>query len=484
MAWGYGRYPQYVPVAERRQQAKKQLAALSKKGRTIEPVSIEGRTIAHTFWGKGWCDHLESFSDYDNRLPRGRTYVRNGSVCHLSIAPGRIEAMVMGSRMYTVKIGISQLPRSRWSAIRKRCAGQVGSMLELLQGKLSDKVMNVVTDRDAGLFPKPGQIMLDCTCPDWATMCKHVAAALYGVGSRLDERPDLLFTLRGVDPQELITADLVLPDAPRGDAGALENDQLSAIFGIDLEESPDSADEPAAPQRTGKRGGKARGKAKTSSATPAAAEPREEAKPARRTRRRVIRGSRGAASAGGSAGAKSGARAGASKAASAGRGASKVASASSGVRKIASAGSGASKAASASSSASKAASASSGASKVATASNGAKKTASTNTGARKVATASNGAKKSASTNTGARKVATASNGAKKVASATAPDQLPRIRPTGKSVTRLRRALGLSVPDLAKALGVTAATIYRWESTPGRLNLQPGSLRALAGLGER
>ena len=206
------RWARYVPVAERRARSRRDMGKLKQKGRHIQPVEIEGRTIARSFWGKGWCDHLESFSDFANRLPRGRRYVRNGSVCHLEIRPGRVEAIVSGSEFYDVSIQIAQLKAATWKSIKAKCAGQVGSMLELLQGRLSRDVMGVVAERDHGLFPKPREIALDCTCPDWATMCKHVAAALYGVGHRLDQQPDLLFLLRDVDAADLIATDMALPE--------------------------------------------------------------------------------------------------------------------------------------------------------------------------------------------------------------------------------------------------------------------------------
>ena len=205
--YGYGGWAPYVPVAERRRRAKKKMEALRKKGVDVQPVEIEGRQIANTFWGKAWCDHLESFSDFENRLPRGRTYVRNGSVCHLAIAKGSIEAKVSGSELYTVKVSIKTLPSKKWTSLKQRSAGQVGSLLELLQGKLSEHVMEVVTDRKEGLFPLPGEISFHCSCPDWASMCKHVAAVFYGIGARLDAKPELLFLLRGVNHEELIQAD-------------------------------------------------------------------------------------------------------------------------------------------------------------------------------------------------------------------------------------------------------------------------------------
>ena len=208
----------------------------------VQPVLIDGRTIARSFWGKGWCSHLESFSDYANRLPRGRTYARNGSVRHLHIGEGRVEAIVSGTRAtpYRIAITIHPLDARQWAAIRDRCTGQINTVLELLQGQISSAVMAAVSSRNDGLFPKPGQIQLSCSCPDWAVMCKHVAATLYGVGNRLDDRPELLFTLRGVDPLELITAEVTL-GAPEGAAAedALGEGQLSDIFGIELDEDLD-----------------------------------------------------------------------------------------------------------------------------------------------------------------------------------------------------------------------------------------------------
>ncbi len=244
MAWyGYGWRP-YVPVAQRRAQARRKMAALKKKGVDIQPVEIAGRKIAKTFWGEAWCDHLESFSDYANRLPRGRTYVRNGSVCHLEVKKGEILAKVAGSALYNLRIRIKTLPPKKWTAIKERCAGQVGSLLELLQGRLSDHVMEVVTDRQEGLFPLPQEISLGCDCPDWAVMCKHVAAVLYGVGARLDDRPELLFLLRGVDHAELIAADAeaaVSAATSRSKSKRLKDAELSDVFGIDLDTSDDAA---------------------------------------------------------------------------------------------------------------------------------------------------------------------------------------------------------------------------------------------------
>jgi uncharacterized Zn finger protein len=243
MAWdgygyGYGDWAPYVSVAERRRRAMKKMNALRKKGVDIQPVQIDGRKIAKSFWGEAWCEHLESFSDFENRLPRGRTYVRNGSVCHLALAKGRVEAKVSGSELYEVKVTIKTLPGKKWETLKGRCGGQIGSLIELLQGRLSDHVMEVVTHREEGLFPLPGEMSFTCSCPDVARMCKHVAAVLYGVGARLDNKPELLFALRGLDHEELIEADAeqaVTAATSRGTSKRLSETELSDVFGIELD---------------------------------------------------------------------------------------------------------------------------------------------------------------------------------------------------------------------------------------------------------
>ena len=256
----YYEFRPYVPVAKRRARARREMNKLRKKGVPVEPVEIDGRTIARTFWGAAWCDHLESFSDFANRLPRGRTYVRNGSVCHLKIAPGKVEAIVSGSELYNLKVRIDPLPKRKWKKIRSRCAGKIGSLLGLLAGKLSEDVMSVVTDRQEGLFPLPGEIHFRCNCPDWASMCKHVAAVMYGVGHRLDARPELLFALRQVDQEELISTEGSVDAVVEGTGSAsgrrtLRADQLGEVFGIDLSEEEGETPPAPIPAAPGKEAG-------------------------------------------------------------------------------------------------------------------------------------------------------------------------------------------------------------------------------------
>jgi uncharacterized Zn finger protein len=246
MAW-YGfngwSFRPYVPVAERRARAVTALARIARRrGRAAEPVVIPrgGRRIAATFWGKAWCDNLERYMDFANRLPRGRTYVRNGSVVDLAISLGKVEAYVAGTAMYTVRVGIAPMKRARWRRVVTRCTGRIGSLVGLLRGELSAEVLAVLADPKEGLFPEPREITMACSCPDWAGMCKHVAAVLYGVGARLDERPELFFTLRQVDQTELLSSATsgAVSHAGRGAGKQIAANRLADVFGIEIEAEP------------------------------------------------------------------------------------------------------------------------------------------------------------------------------------------------------------------------------------------------------
>jgi uncharacterized Zn finger protein len=253
----------YVPVAQRRAQAAREVEKRRKKGQPVSPVVIEGRAIARTFWGKAWCDNLESYSDYENRLPRGRTYVRNGSVVDLQIKPGKVTALVSGSEVYKVAVDIDALPARQWESIKARCSGQIGSLVELLQGKLAKGVIEIVTAHGSGLFPKPSEIHMSCSCPDWAGMCKHVAAVLYGVGARLDHQPDLLFVLRKVDHLDLIeeaVSRVGEKDAGKKAAGkkTLAQSEVADVFGIDFAADAIPAPAPATAKPKRGKAGKAK----------------------------------------------------------------------------------------------------------------------------------------------------------------------------------------------------------------------------------
>ena len=376
MAW-YG-YREYVPVAVRRKQAAAAMMELRAAGKEIRPVQIEGRTIARSFWGKQWCDHMESFHDFRNRLDRGKRYVRNGSVCHLEIRPKEVKAIVSGSELYNVRVQIRPLAKKKWGGIVESCRGRIISMLELLQGRLSDEVMREVTDRKKGLLPQPGEIDFRCDCPDYAIMCKHVAAVFYGIGNRLDRHPELLFVLRDVDADQLIAAEMAVPAADES-AGALPDDQLSEIFGIELdeEESPPPA-KPGKGRPSKKRSAK---KAKASKARPEKVE-------------------------------EAGGEVGPSLPGKKGR---------SSVRKT--------------------------------------------------------ARSSGRERTGRGRAPSKRPAGRKGGRSTQEQPRP-FRPTGASIARLRKRLGMTVAQFARAAGVTPASVYRWESSKGKLNLQPRPREAL------
>jgi uncharacterized Zn finger protein len=249
----YFGWKRYVPVAARRQKTARTVAKLQNKGRVLSPVTANRGAIAKSFWGKAWCQNLERYSDYSNRLPRGRTYLRNGSVIDLKIGPGKVSAQVMGSSLYQVAVRIAEVTGTHWQAIARDCARSIDTLVELLQGQLSTSVMERITRPGTGLFPSPREISFSCSCPDSATMCKHVAATLYGIGARLDAAPELLFGLRNVDARELIASagDSGVPvqKLPRADR-ILDSSKLADVFGIDLGSAePTSSHKPAAKKR-------------------------------------------------------------------------------------------------------------------------------------------------------------------------------------------------------------------------------------------
>ncbi len=243
----YRDYQPYLSVAARRA---KGLAQLEKRGLgPLAPVVIEGRRIATTFWGTSWNENLESYSDYASRLPRGRTYVKNGSVANLRLEAGTVEAHVIGSELYTVDIDIEPMSEKQWATLCADCSGSIDSLVELLQGQFSDSVMKRLCEQGRGLFPTPEQIEFRCSCPDSAYMCKHIAAVLYGIGARLDHSPQLLFTLRKVQLADLIASANPHRLASSGKArrSELKKGELSALFGIEL------GDAPSAKKRRSKR---------------------------------------------------------------------------------------------------------------------------------------------------------------------------------------------------------------------------------------
>ena len=244
---GYdGGFPAYVSVADRRARATREAKQLTKKGRKLEPVSLDGDKIAVSFWGKAWCKNLESYSDYANRLPRGRSYLRNGLVIDLRIAEGRIDALVRGSNLYEVTVEIDKLSPRHASALASRCKGRIDSVVSLLRGELPKELLTAMIDPVGGLFPAPKQMRIRCSCPDSAALCKHLAAVLYGIGARFDKQPETFFTLRSVKLEALVATRAAAVAAPapaqrKARAGAAKpkgRAALEQIFGIELDPAP------------------------------------------------------------------------------------------------------------------------------------------------------------------------------------------------------------------------------------------------------
>jgi uncharacterized Zn finger protein/aryl carrier-like protein len=239
-------YPKYVTVAEKKAKADKKLKQLQKKRPGIKPVVLAGTALARTWWGKSWNQNLERYADYSNRIGRGRSYVRHGAVLDLRIAAGEVTALVQGSssQPYEIKISIAAIGASAWRAIKKQCDGRLKSLQDLLAGKFPKELSEIFLSEGNGLFPSPKEIKFACSCPDWASMCKHVAAALYGIGARLDEDPSLFFTLRNVRTDDLVveaiqdkTAEL-LEKAQQKSTKIFADADLSSLFGIELDTAP------------------------------------------------------------------------------------------------------------------------------------------------------------------------------------------------------------------------------------------------------
>ncbi len=268
----YGYYPRYVSVAEKKAKATKKIKELRKKNPNLQPVILPGQALATTWWGKAWNKNLERYADYSNRIGRGRSYVRHMAVLDLQISPGRIESLVAGSarKPYKVTITISRIKKGQWQGIKEQSSQQLSSLPDLLAGKFPKDLQEIFMAKGQGLFPRPAEISLACDCPDWATMCKHVAATLYGVGARLDEDPSLLFTLRKVAIDDLVAQAVqaktasILEGSAKG-SKIISDDNLAGLFGINMDEKIDFN-----PSAKPKRGGvnKVKARPKTGKAVP------------------------------------------------------------------------------------------------------------------------------------------------------------------------------------------------------------------------
>lgn len=241
MAYGYGWGYKQPTMAELRADAARQLRQAAARGEDwnpVRPASVRG-PLAKSWWGEAWCDNLERYADFANRIARGRRYLRSDAVLDLRIEEGRVEAKVMGSRgvPYGVRIDIRPLPPEKVEALLDRCGRKVKNLDSLLEGEFPEELKSVFFEK-GGLFPSPDEILFGCSCPDWASMCKHVAAVLYGIGVRFDEDPLLFFTLRGVDPGTLVDAAVqnrlqsMLENAGRPSTRIIDDSSWQELFGL------------------------------------------------------------------------------------------------------------------------------------------------------------------------------------------------------------------------------------------------------------
>ncbi|MCI6885966.1 MAG: SWIM zinc finger family protein [Lachnospiraceae bacterium] len=211
------------------------------KGKVLDPIVVSGRQIVKSWWGKAWSDNLEQYADFESRLERGKRYVRTGTVVDLKINHGRILARVQGRRKtpYKTEIRISPLSEERCQKIIQNCGRRVENLEELVDGNFPDDLKELFLGKD-GLFPAPREISFSCSCPDWALMCKHVAAVLYGVGVRLDEDPLLFFELRGIDAGRFIDVTLqskveqMLSHVDCRSERIIQDRKIEELFGMQL----------------------------------------------------------------------------------------------------------------------------------------------------------------------------------------------------------------------------------------------------------
>ncbi len=257
----YSRFPRYVSVGEKLAKAQKKLEQLKKKNPNITPLILHGTKLAHTWWGIAWNTNLEKYADYSNRIGRGRSYIRNGCVLDFKIKPGEITSLVQGtgSRPYEVAIKIKPLNKEAWNEMKKQCEGKIESLQELIEGRFPKNLIEIFTAKGEGLFPSPKEIKFSCSCPDWASMCKHVAATLYGVGAKLDDDPKLFFLLRKTEMDDLITEALydkskkMLKKAEKKTSRVIDDLDAVKMFGIDIDEKTSSVKAPMLTKRKSKK---------------------------------------------------------------------------------------------------------------------------------------------------------------------------------------------------------------------------------------
>ena len=237
--WNTGTSYSQLSAEEIKQKAGESAKKEKAKGKTLSPITVTGRKIVTSWWGRAWCDNLEQYADYSSRLDRGKRYIRSGAVIDLQIQYGKISARVQGTRKtpYKIEIRISPLPEERCQTMIQKCGNKIENLEKLLTGNFPEELKDLFTGTQ-GLFPEPREISFQCSCPDWALMCKHVSAALYGVGARLDQDPLMLFQLRGIEVGRLIDVTLenkvekMLENVDRESSRIIESGDVNDLFGV------------------------------------------------------------------------------------------------------------------------------------------------------------------------------------------------------------------------------------------------------------
>lgn len=225
-------------VAELRQMAKDSLA----KNKDYDPVIFEGNSrskICKSWWGDAWCRNLDRYADWDNRIDRGRSYLRNGTVIDLKMNGGEIYAKVQGSREtpYTVKITIDPINEKKSRKIEKQAAGKIQNIEALLTGTFPESLKEDFF-QEGMLFPSLKEIHFNCSCPDWASLCKHVAATLFGVGVRLDTDPKIFFQMRGINIEDFVEKAIsgklekMLKNADKITPRIIKDSEIMNLFGV------------------------------------------------------------------------------------------------------------------------------------------------------------------------------------------------------------------------------------------------------------
>lgn len=225
----------YVRVAKRKESAAETAKRLEAEGEILTPAKAHGKAIANSFWGRSWCKAIEGWNDYESRLPAGRSLLKNGGVIDLRIEENLVTAKVVADRLYEVRIFFRKQDEERLAELKKHLTGKLTSLIDLIKGELSDEVITEICSEKYGLFPDYGELKTSCDCLDDAVMCRHAAAALYGIAPRLDDEPELFFTLRGIKAEDFFDSAEAIRQTGE-DTAEIDLEDLSDTFGIDLEE--------------------------------------------------------------------------------------------------------------------------------------------------------------------------------------------------------------------------------------------------------